>query len=96
MAAVLPRQTARHSSSAKAGSHCASALSVIKLSSVFTCKTPAGPYRTNGGGSWGFTTNSNVYLNSADVFLGNGLQNDSVGREATQRAACPSIRTAAA
>lgn len=40
-------------------------------------------YRTNGGGSWGFTTNSNVYLNSADVFLGNGLQNYSVGREAT-------------
>lgn len=39
-------------------------------------------YRTNGNGSWGFTTNANVYLQTADLFLNNGLQSHPSGREA--------------
>ena len=31
-------------------------------------------YRTGGAGSWGFTTNTLTELNSADIFLLNGLQ----------------------
>lgn len=38
-------------------------------------------YRTSGNGSWGFTTNSHVYLSSADVFLSGGLQNYAAGAE---------------
>ena len=34
-------------------------------------------YRTAGFGSWGFTTNTKTELNSADIFLLNGLQQQS-------------------